>query len=302
VGYDHQDEGEYVVPALKENPTLGALLPPAVTLADQEMLAVIQGDSVDQSVSALEVGAGGDRASLRLKAEDVELIEAVSHNPRTVVSVIAGGTVIMEEWRNKVPAILMSWYSGCEGGHALADLLAGRVEPSGRLPVSIPTHESHLPFFDADAISITYDRWYGQHLLDRMGVSAAFPFGYGLSYTSFVVDSLRVIAAQSSTDPEGQIESLNVSFTVQNTGTRAGRYQAQVYGRLGMQNFPSCVLLGFAPVSLAVGETRAAIITVSLRPLQQFVDGKLTLPRKKILVEVASFAGDPDATRTAFML
>ncbi|KAJ5150920.1 glycoside hydrolase superfamily [Penicillium canariense] len=302
VGYDHQDEGEYVVPALKENPTLQGVLPPAVTPADREMLAVIKGDSADQSASAIEVGAGGDRASLRLRAEDVALIEAVSHNPRTVVSVVAGGTVIMEEWRAKVPAILMSWYSGCEGGHALADLLVGRVEPSGRLPVSIPTNESHLPFFDVNATRITYDRWYGQHLLDRMGVPAAFPFGYGLSYTSFAVDNLRVIPAQSATDADGQIERLTVHFDVRNTGSRAGRYQAQVYGRPGVENFPSCVLLGFAPVSLALGETRAATITVSLRPLQRFVDGKLTLPRKKILVEVASFAGDPDATRIAFML
>ncbi|KAF9894647.1 hypothetical protein FE257_006535 [Aspergillus nanangensis] len=296
VGYDHRDEGEYVVPALKENHALQELLPPPTSAAEEEMLRIIQGTAGDQTDSAIEVGAGGDRASLRLRADDVALIHAVSHHPHTVVSVVAGGAVLMEEWKDEVSAILMSWYSGCQGGHALADVLLGRVDASGRLPVSIPTDESHLPDFDPAASSIRYDRWYGQHLLDRMGVPAAFPFGYGLSYTTFAVDGLQVSRCGQNED------HLQVQFEVRNTGMREGRFQAQVYGRPGLEDFPTCVLLGFTPVDLAGGETQTASIPVSLRPLQRFEQGKFVLPQKEILVEVASFSGDPDAIRASVML
>ncbi|KAL4928359.1 glycoside hydrolase family 3 protein [Aspergillus undulatus] len=292
VGYDHQAEGEYVVPALKENPTLQDLLPPPMNPTEQEMLGVIQGNARDQASSAIAVGAGGDRASLRLSTEDVELIRAVSCHPQTVVSVVAGGAVLMEEWRHEVPAILMSWYSGSEGGHALADVLLGRIDASGRLPVSIPTDESHLPHFDRHATAISYDRWYGQHLLDRLGVPAAFPFGYGLSYTTYHVDQLRVV----TTGQPPQSPEVEVHFVVRNTGMRVGRYHGQIYGRLGVPDFPSSVLLGFVPVDLAVGQTRTARLTVSLRPLQRYLQGKFVSLRKKALLEVASFAGDPNAT------
>ncbi|MFM9083689.1 MAG: glycoside hydrolase family 3 C-terminal domain-containing protein, partial [Actinomycetota bacterium] len=133
---------------------------------------------------------GGDRTSLRLPAADVELIRSVvARQPRTVVVVVCGSAVVMEEWRNDVPAVLLSWYSGMMGGDALADVLSGEVNPSGRLPFVIPTDESHLPFFDKDATSIVYDRWHGQWKLDRDGNTAAYPFGYGLSYAPLVLAS-----------------------------------------------------------------------------------------------------------------
>ena len=121
---------------------------------------------------------GGDRASLRLRPVDEEIIAAVAAaNPRTVVAIVAAGAVITEAWRDEVPAVLVMWYAGMEGGHALADVLTGGTTRRAGCPFSIPTSEDHLPFFDRDATSITYDRFHGQRLLDRLGVEAAFPHG-----------------------------------------------------------------------------------------------------------------------------
>lgn len=120
------------------------------------------------------MGKGSDRTSIRLRPDDVEAINAVKVNPCTIAVFIRASTVFMEEWRAKVPALLFSWYSGCEGGHALADVLLGRIDASGRLPYSIPRSEAHLPYFDKDASSSTYDRWFGPRLLDKLQVEAAF--------------------------------------------------------------------------------------------------------------------------------
>ncbi|KAJ5505103.1 hypothetical protein N7463_007977 [Penicillium fimorum] len=181
VGYDHADEGEYVVPALQQDPVLCKLFPPAVTPKELEMLALLQGKP-----------AGADK-SMETALEDEALITAVvGKNPRRVVSIVAAGAVIMEPWESKISAILMSWYGGSEGGHSLADILLGNVDVSGRLPFYIPRDEAHLPFFDRETTSIRYDRWFGQHLLDKLGVDAAFPFGSGLSYTKFAVSEILV--------------------------------------------------------------------------------------------------------------
>ena len=86
-----------------------------------------------------------------------------------------------------MPALVMMWYAGMEGGHALAHVLTGEHNPTGRLPFAFPTSEAHLPSFDRDATVVTYDRFHGQRLLDRIGVAAAFPHGFGLSYTTFAI-------------------------------------------------------------------------------------------------------------------
>ncbi|KAF7596130.1 hypothetical protein BBP40_003392 [Aspergillus hancockii] len=295
VGYDHEDEGEYVIPALKENPALDGLLPPTTTAEDRETRAMFEGKTDTGGDSGLEAGAGGDRVSLRLRKEDEKLISIVAaRNPRTIVSIITAGAVIVESWKDKVPALLMSWYSGSEGGHALADVILGKVDASGRLPFSIPTSEGHLPFFDRDASEIYYNRWFGQHLLDKLGVKAAFPFGFGLSYTAFAVEN--VVAKMMDT------ESVQIELTARNIGKRSGRLIAQVYGLAGIIDFPTRVLLGFSPVDLTAGEETRTTILASLRPLQQWKEGKFMLRAPNITIEVASFAGDENGVGTRVSL
>ena len=95
---------------------------------------------------------------------------------------VCGSAVLMERWRRAVPGIVILWYPGMEGGRALADILLGRENPTGRLPVAIPMSADHLPDFDPAAHVAEYGELHGQALLDHLGVEAAFPYGFGLSY------------------------------------------------------------------------------------------------------------------------
>ncbi len=125
---------------------------------------------------------GGDRKSLTLHAKDEDLLLAVAAaNPRTIAVLVCGSAVIMERWREAVPAIVVLWYAGMEGGNALADILLGKKKPTGRLPFAIPTSADHLPPFDNKAKTVSYSPLHGQALLDHLGVQAAFPFGFGLT-------------------------------------------------------------------------------------------------------------------------
>jgi beta-glucosidase len=153
----------------------------------------------------------------------------------------------------------MMWYAGMEGGHALADVLTGRHDPSGRLPFSVPTSPEHLPFFDRDATKITYDRHHGQRLLDRLGVDAAYPHGFGLSYTTFEIAEARVV-------PRG--DAWTVRARVTNTGSRNGRHVVQVYGRRREgEHAGESYLVGFAPAKARAGESLEVEVPVSLEPL-----------------------------------
>ncbi|PNS17520.1 Periplasmic beta-glucosidase [Sphaceloma murrayae] len=301
VGYDARDEGEYVVPSFKEDPELLNLFPPARTPEERETLALVQGENVSATVEnqqeqALVPGMGGDRRSLRLRQRDVEIISAVAMSTSNIiVSIVAAGAVIMEEWIDKVPAVLMSWYSGCEGGHALADVLLGQQDASGRLPFSIPTSEAHLPHFDIDTTKITYDRWFGQRLLDKLHIPARFPLGYGLSYTTFVFDHL---SADSSPVWRDGLETIIVQAHVTNTGDRVGRHVAQVYGVSGADGFPSRVLLGFQSIDLDAGQCKEIRIAASIRPLQRWTPSGFIVQSKLVGIELAAFSGDPKALKT----
>ena len=232
---------------------------------------------------------GGDRRDLRLHADDVALIKAVSAvNARTIVVVIGGGTIVVDPWDDDVAAVLLAWYPGMEGGHAIADVLFGDVEPGGRLPVAIPHRQGDLPQVDWEASSVTYDRWWGQRKLDRDGVSAAYPLGFGLGYTTFRLSGLTV----------GQLvgERFSASVTVTNTGDRAGRHVVQVYAmRTSDTGRPVHHLLGFASVSVEAGSDQRVDVICSVRPLQRWTGEGFVLDRTDVTVCAASYAGDPAA-------
>ncbi|KAK2810583.1 hypothetical protein FQN50_002840 [Emmonsiellopsis sp. PD_5] len=292
VGYDAGDEGEYVVPSLQQRPELAPMFPLPETQTAAELLSILKGDRTASGNAGFSVGDGGDRQSLRLRKKDVDIICAVAAaNPRTVVSIVAGGAVIMEEWRYKVPAVLMGWYSGCEGGHALADVLLGRADAVGRLPFSIPRDESYLPPFDRNAEKVTYSRWHGQWLLDKLGEGEAFPLGYGLSYTQFTFSDLTLQRSDKA-------ESLNVSVTVSNTGTRRGRCVAQAYGLPGVPTLPRRLLLGFKPVWIEAGLSERIRFDVSIRPVQHWSAGRFSLATHRLWVEVGAYSGDSDSVST----
>ena len=243
--------------------------------------------------------AGGDRRDLHLHPDDAALITAVAAaNPRTVVVVIAGGTVMVDPWDDRVAAVLLAWYPGMEGGRAVADLLLGDAEPTGRLPVAIPRRRADLPEVDWRARRVDYPRWFGQRKLDRDGVKAAYPFGYGLGYTTFSVDSITVEPVEP-----GDPDRFRATVTVTNTGSRAGRCVVQVYAsQRGHPTLPTRALVGFRPVAGEPGASVAVTVECSTRPLQVWTGDRFEVGVGEVTVEAASYAGDPGAATAVLRL
>lgn len=274
VGLTAEDEGENVGSFDQE---LARLYPPSDDPEALRELARVW-DAGPQLV-------GGDRDSLRLSASDEDLVRAVAAaHPRTVVAVVAGSAVVMEAWRRDVPAVLITWYSGVQGGHALADVLLGQAEPSGRLPFAVPTDEAHLPPFDKYAEHVVYDRWHGQRRLDRDGRAAAFPLGAGLGWTSFTHGDLQVSRADGE---------LRVDVTVTNTGERSGRFLTLVHAVREAADGVERLLLGFARGDLAAGESRVLSLSPDLAPLRtRTAPGRWQLRPGPYRLEVGADAGD----------
>jgi beta-glucosidase len=180
-----------------------------------------------------------------------------------VVVVIGASAVLMEGWRSRVPAILLAWYPGMEGGRALADVLLGVAEPGGRLPFVMPAEAADLPHFDPTARTITYDGWWGQRLFDRDGRASAFPFGFGLGYGRLELQRVELQAVDVAA------ESAVVEVDVTNPGTRRSGTVVQLYAEAGNGVLPRRQLVGFTRVILAPGATDRVMVAASLRPLSR---------------------------------
>jgi len=243
----------------------GRTVATAITAARRADLAVIVAGYTDRDEGEYMFAVGGDRDTLTLSAHDEALIRAVAAaNPHTVVVLIGGGAIVTEAWRDRVAAILMAWYPGMEGGHALADVLFGKVNPGGKLPCIFPKSATQLPFFDKNARRIAYGYDHGYRLLDKNGETPAFPFGFGLSYTTFAFSHLRLDRAEI-----GPEDMLKVSVEVTNTGRIAGTETVQLYvGYPGSPvDRPVKELKGFAKVKLEPGETQPVAFELPARRL-----------------------------------
>ena len=208
---------------------------------------------------------GGDRPHMDLPGRQVELVRRVAQaNPRTVVVLTAGAPVSMP-WLAEVPAVVHGLYTGQEGGNALAAILCGDVNPSGKLTESLPARLEDTPayldypggreVFYGEGIFVGY-RYY-----DKRGAAPLFPFGHGLSYTSFEYSGLEVHSSGKMSDPVG------VTLSVTNSGARAGQEVVQLYVRDVKSSLPRPVkeLKAFAKVALLPGETRAVHFTLDER-------------------------------------
>jgi beta-glucosidase len=194
---------------------------------------------------------GGDRTRLNLRADQQALIAIAAASGKPVVVVIVAGSAIMvEEWHESVGAILQTFYSGMEGGTALARLLFGEISPSGKLPFVVARAEGDYPFFDKDANRITYDLWHGYTKLDRDAITPRYPFGHGLSYTQFAYRALKARAGK---------DAIHIQVTVVNEGDVAGDEVAQLYiGSPGRAvERPAKLLKAFTRVTLCPGKHRA---------------------------------------------
>ncbi|MHB8890280.1 MAG: beta-glucosidase, partial [Acidobacteriaceae bacterium] len=199
-----------------------------------------------------------------------ELIrEVVKANPRTIVVLTSGGAVDMQGWGGQVPALVEAWYSGQEAGTALAHVLFGDTNPSGKLPISFdrsweqsPVHGSYYPEAGKETVEYQERLLLGYRYYDQSKLKPQFPFGYGLSYTSFSMSNLKVT-------PEGAEigQPVKVSLDVKNTGSRAGDEIVQIYvgDPSAKVSRPVKELKAFARVPLSPGESRHVVLQLNRR-------------------------------------
>jgi beta-glucosidase len=287
VGYTSADEGEFIDPSA--NPELYALFPPLdpEDPVAAELTKVIRGRGTN--------ARGGDRAQLTLHESDEQLLLAVAAaQPRTVAVIVTGSAVVTERWRDAVPAIAVTWYSGMEGGRALADILLGRVEPSGRLPCAFPVDERDLPPFDRQAHHVEYGLFHGQQHHDHVGRPPAYPLGWGLSYTDFRYGPPELAVCD---------DHLDVNVEVTNTGRRSGAEVVQCYAAAPGSSVerPRRWLVGFQRVPLDAGASAQVSIRVPFERLAYWDESRdgFVVEATQYQLVVAPHAADPGQSVSA---
>jgi len=230
----------------------------AVAAAADAAILVIGAASISE-------GEGYDRENLDLPGDQDALVEAViAVNPRTVV-VLSTGAPYALPWIDHAPAVVEAWLGGEEGPDAVARILFGRAEPSGRLPVSFPRRLEDTPAhgFYPGGESVTYGEglFVGYRHYDRAARPPLFPFGFGLTYTRFAYSDIAAPEHVRAGDP------VEVSFTLANTGQRPGKETAQLYVRPRGPSVerPVKELKGFAKIDLAPGQSRRVVLTLDAR-------------------------------------
>jgi len=267
----HQINLEYFVKKGwgKQRLNFGIVRPEDLVSAEAKAIAshadaVVVAVGFDQSIE----GESADRMFVLPPGQDDLINQIGAINKNTVVVVTSGGGVDMNAWVDHVPGIFEAWYSGQEGGSALAQLLFGDFSPSGKLPMTFdrrwqenPAHDTYYPKAGDKKVVYTEGVFVGYRGYDKSGVKPLFPFGYGLSYTTFAYKNLTVTPSPSAD------QAAEVHFEVSNTGNRPGAEVAQVYvgDRRSSVPRPKKELKGFAKVSLAPGETRQVTVKLDRR-------------------------------------
>jgi beta-glucosidase len=248
---------------------------------------------------------GIDKPDMQMPFGQNELIKAVlKANPRTIVVLIGGGPVDMSQWVNDAQGIIQAWYPGMEGGNALAKIMLGLVNPSGKLPMSFPKKLEDAPAhklgaYPGDEKKDEYyfdDIYVGYRYFDTYNVEPLFPFGFGLSYSTFSYSNLKVSAAN---------RKAIVTFTVKNTGKVAGADVSQVYVHQQKSTLPrpEKELKGFQKVFLQPGESKTITITLDENAFQYFNDNlnKWVSERGKFDILVGSSSRDIKLTDTVIL-
>nr|WP_314562287.1 glycoside hydrolase family 3 C-terminal domain-containing protein [uncultured Pseudomonas sp.] len=253
-----------------------ASLRPPADLADYDAVVVAVGTTYENE------GEGSDHG-YELPDQQAELIKQVAKaNPNTIVVMHGGGVANMQPWAKKVGATLQAWFPGQQGGQALAEILYGKVNPSGKLPVTIDQHIEDNPSYasypdpaayrgDNALTEMTYSEglYLGYRGYDKKHAKPLYPFGYGLSYTSFGYSDLKL-----SSNVMAPGSTVDVTFTMTNTGDKAGFEVAQLYVQpvKPAVDRPEKELKGFTKVYLKPGESKTVSIPIDSRSLAYYVD------------------------------
>ena len=243
VGYDYSDEGEYIM-------SRGQMLKSA---------------EAKKLIGAK--GIGGDRLSLKLQEGDEMLIKEISKVNDNVVVVYVGGSAIdMSSWEEDVPSIVFSWYSGIEGGNALAKIIYGDINPSGKLPFTIAKNSNDYPYFNPYTDTITYGYYHGYTLFEKYKKEIAYPFGHGLSYSKFKYENFNLV----NNNPKDSILYFSVDLT--NISKVGGKEVAQLY--VGFENSeidrPLKLLRDFKKVYLDAGEKKSINFKINKSDLSYY--------------------------------
>ena len=248
-------------------PPRGTLYGDAIAAAKQAGVAI-----VCVSTERLE-GEGSDRPSMNLPAKQANLIRAIAAvNKNTIVVLNNGTPVTMKDWLADVPAVVETWFPGQEGGTALAAILFGDVNPSGKLPDTLAANREDYPDvgnYPGANHQVNYAEgiYVGYRHFDQAGITPLFPFGYGLSYTTFGYANLKLSGSELA--PAG---SVTASVDITNTGKRAGAEVVELYIHDLKPQIAKPVreLKGFAKVALQPGETKTVTFTLQPRALAYF--------------------------------
>jgi beta-glucosidase len=241
----------------------------------------VEGEEMDVKVEGFN---GGDRTSLDLPATQQDLIKKIATTGKPIILVLINGGALSINWeKENIPAIIESWYGGQAAGSALADVLFGDYNPSGKLPVTLYKSVSQLPdFTDYDMKGRTY-RYFGGEVL--------FPFGYGLSYTNFAISNIKVTGSVTNT------MSATLSMDEKNTGTIDGENVIELYvkGKGPDANDAYKSLRGFEKVFIKSGETKKVDFTISAASLTFYQENKgYTLEKGEHTLLIGSSSDDKD--------
>ncbi|MCU7550171.1 glycoside hydrolase family 3 C-terminal domain-containing protein [Chitinophagaceae bacterium LB-8] len=250
----------------------------AVAAAKKADIAIVVGgwthgyNKYDWSDNAYDA-EGTDKPDMDMPFGQNELINAVvKANPKTIVVLMGGGPIDVSKWIDHTPSVIQSWYPGMEGGNALAKIIFGAVNPSGKLPMTFPKTLSQSPAhalgqYPGDSVMVHYndDIFVGYRYFDTYNVEPQFAFGHGLSYTTFKYSNLKV---------EPGNESATVTFTVSNVGKTAGAEVAQVYVKddESILRRPEKELKGFQKVFLNPGESKTVTVNLTKEAFQYYND------------------------------
>jgi beta-glucosidase len=283
--WQHSPVGGHLLFAITPESTI--VNPRAVELARKADAVVIEAGYTQDSESE-----AGDRTFALPYGQNELIREIAAANPKTIVAITSGGNVDSQAWIDKVPAVLESWYGGQEAGKALAEILFGDVNPSGHLPATFerraednPTFANYYPEGDSKKVEYKEGIYVGYRGYEKNNTTPLFPFGYGLSYTTFKFSNLKVTQEHSATGVHAV-----ATFDVTNTGKREGAEVAQLYITEDAPKVdrPAHELKGFERVELAAGAMKHLSIPLDSRSFSYYdvAQKKWTIGSSKFTISV----------------
>lgn len=262
----------------------------------------LEGEEMDVPVPGF---AGGDRLTLDLPPTQENLIKKISAIGKPTVLVLLNGSALSINWEDKnIPAIVESWYGGQAAGNAIADVLFGDYNPAGRLPVTFYKSVDQLPDFkDYNMRSGNYSKVYGNNVMTVQTKSLGrtyryfegevlYPFGFGLSYTTFEYKNIRLNKNRTKSD-----ESVNLFVDVKNTGKISGEEVVQLYVRGNIFESSGAIetLKGFERISLKPNQTKTVEFNIDEKTLQEYYEGKgFVVEKGEHVLMVGSSSKDPN--------